>query len=118
MLGHPLVTCSQGEPVTGFYRDGDCSTGPDDLGRHVVCARVTAEFLEFSKKRGNDLVTPRPEFGFPGLNPGDRWCLCAARWREALEAGAAPRVVLMATHQRALEIVSLEDLKRFAIDLS
>ncbi|TVP85960.1 MAG: DUF2237 domain-containing protein [Thioalkalivibrio sp.] len=118
VLGHPLVACSQGEPVTGFYRDGDCSTGPDDLGRHVVCARVTAEFLEFSKNRGNDLVTPRPEFGFPGLNPGDRWCLCAARWREALEAGAAPRVVLTATHQKALEIVSLEDLKRFAIDLS
>lgn len=118
VLGHPLVACSQGEPVTGFYRDGDCSTGPDDLGRHVVCARVTAEFLEYSKSRGNDLVTPRPEFGFPGLKPGDRWCLCAARWREALEAGAAPRVALMATHQKALEIVSLEDLKRFAIDLS
>lgn len=118
VLGHPLVACSQSEPVTGFYRDGDCSTGPDDLGRHVVCARVTAEFLAFSKDRGNDLVTPRPEFGFPGLNPGDRWCLCAARWQEALEAGAAPRVVLTATHQKALEIVSLEDLKRFAIDLS
>ena len=118
VLGHPLVACSRGEPVTGFYRDGDCSTGPDDLGRHVVCARVTAEVLAFSKKRGNDLVTPRPEFGFPGLNPGDRWCLCAARWQEALEAGAAPRVVLTATHQKALEIVSLDDLKRFAIDLS
>jgi uncharacterized protein len=118
VLGQPLVACSYGEPVTGFYRDGDCSTGPDDLGRHVVCARVTAEFLEFSKSRGNDLSTPQPKYGFPGLKPGDRWCLCAARWREALEADAAPRVVLMATHQKALEIVSLEDLKRYAIDLS
>lgn len=118
VLGQPLVSCSHGEPVTGFYRDGACSTGPDDLGRHVVCARVTAEFLDFSKQRGNDLVTPQPQFGFPGLQPGDRWCLCAARWQEALEEGAAPRVALMATHQRALEIVSLDDLKRHAIDLS
>jgi len=118
VLGQPLVPCSDGDPVTGFYRDGACSTGPDDRGRHVVCARVTAEFLEFSRRRGNDLVTPHPEFGFPGLKPGDRWCLCAARWQEALEAGAAPRVLLMATHQRALEIVSLDDLKRHAIDLS
>ena len=118
VLGQPLAACSLGEPVTGFYRDGDCSTGPDDLGRHVVCARVTAEFLEFSKRRGNDLSTPQPNYGFPGLKPGDRWCLCAARWREALEADAAPRVVLMATHKKALEIVSLDDLKRYAIDLS
>lgn len=118
VLGQPLVPCSSGEPVTGFYRDGDCSTGPDDLGRHVVCARVTAEFLAFSKGRGNDLSTPVPAFGFPGLKPGDRWCLCAARWKEAVEAGAAPRVVLMATHQKALDIVSLADLKRYAIDLS
>jgi uncharacterized protein len=118
VLGGPLAPCSLGEPVTGFYRDGDCATGPDDLGRHVVCARVTAEFLTFSKKRGNDLSTPVPEFGFPGLKPGDRWCLCAARWKEALEAGAAPRVVLAATHQKALEIVKLDDLKRHAIDLS
>jgi uncharacterized protein len=113
-----LAACSYGEPVTGFYRDGDCSTGPDDLGRHVVCARVTAEFLAFSKSRGNDLSTPQPEYGFPGLKPGDRWCLCAARWREALQADAAPRVVLTATHQKALEVVSLEELKRYAIDLS
>jgi uncharacterized protein len=118
VLGQPLAPCSQGEPLTGFYRDGDCSTGPDDLGRHVVCARVTAQFLAFSKARGNDLSTPVPAFGFPGLKPGDRWCLCAARWKEALEADAAPRVVLTATHQKALEIVSLEDLKRYAIDLS
>ena len=104
--------------MTGFYRDGDCATGPDDLGRHVVCARVTAEFLAFSKKRGNDLSTPVPKFGFPGLKPGDRWCLCAARWQEAFEAGAAPRVVLTATHQKSLEIVKLADLKRYAIDLS
>ena len=118
VLGHPLAPCSQGEPVTGFYRDGDCRSGPDDLGRHVVCARVTAEFLDFSKARGNDLSTPVPEFGFPGLKPGDRWCLCAARWKEALQADAAPRVVLTATHQKALEIVSLAELKRYAIDLS
>jgi uncharacterized protein len=118
VLGQPLAACSYGEPVTGFYRDGDCSTGPDDLGRHVVCARVTAEFLAFSKSRGNDLSTPQPEYGFPGLKPGDRWCLCAARWREALQADAAPRVVLTATHQKALEVVSLEELKRYAIDLS
>lgn len=118
VLGTPLAPCSQGEPVTGFYRDGDCATGPDDLGRHTVCARVTAEFLEFSKQRGNDLSTPVPRFGFPGLKPGDRWCLCAARWKEALDAGAAPRVVLTATHQKTLEIVRLEDLKPHAIDLS
>ncbi|AGA34908.1 Protein of unknown function DUF2237 [Thioalkalivibrio nitratireducens DSM 14787] len=118
VLGQPLAPCSLGEPVTGFYRDGDCATGPDDLGRHVVCARVTGEFLEFSKRQGNDLSTPVPAFGFPGLKPGDRWCLCAARWKEALDAGAAPRVVLMATHRKALEIVDLDDLKRHAIDLS
>jgi uncharacterized protein len=118
VLGGPLQACSSGEPVTGYYRDGDCATGPDDVGRHVVCARVTAEFLEFSRRRGNDLVTPRPEFGFPGLKPGDGWCLCASRWKEALDAGAAPRVLLAATHQKALETVSLDDLKRYALDLS
>lgn len=119
VLGGPLAPCSvEGGPVTGYYRDGDCATSPDDVGRHVVCARVTREFLEFSRQRGNDLITPRPEFDFPGLQPGDQWCLCAARWKEALHAGAAPRVVLLATHQRALEVVALEDLKRHAIDLS
>jgi hypothetical protein len=104
-------------PMTGFYRTGCCETGPEDLGAHVVCVETTAAFLEFSKSRGNDLSTPMPEFGFPGLKPGDRWCLCAARWQEALEAGAAPRVVLGATHEAALEHVALADLKRHALDL-
>jgi hypothetical protein len=117
VLGEPLVACSD-DPLTGFYRDGCCNTGSDDAGSHTVCARVTAAFLEFSKRRGNDLSTPRPEFGFPGLQPGDRWCLCAARWREALEAGVAPPVALLSTHAAALEFVSLADLKRLAIDLS
>ena len=117
VFGEPLEPCSF-EPMTGFYRDGCCETGPEDAGRHVVCASVTAEFLEFSRTRGNDLMTPRPEFGFPGLRPGDRWCLCVLRWREALEADAVPRVVLRATHRRALDHVALEDLKRHAVDLS
>ncbi|HHW78478.1 MAG TPA: DUF2237 domain-containing protein, partial [Xanthomonadaceae bacterium] len=101
-----------------FTRSGKCETGPQDIGRHVICAQVTADFLAFSQSRGNDLVTPRPEFDFPGLRPGDRWCLCAARWREALEAGMAPRVLLAATHEAALEVVSLEQLKRYALDLN
>ncbi|NCC28006.1 MAG: DUF2237 domain-containing protein [Gammaproteobacteria bacterium] len=117
VLGEPLEVCSL-DPLTGFTRTGDCETGPRDVGSHTVCARMTREFLELSLARGNDLVTPQPEYGFPGLKPGDRWCLCAARWREALEAGAAPRVVLRATHERALEIVSLADLKSHAFDLS
>jgi len=116
VLGEPLVPCSD-DPLTGFYRDGCCNVGAEDLGVHAVCTRVTAEFLEFSRARGNDLTTPRPEFGFPGLKPGDQWCLCAARWREALEAGAAPRVVLGATHAAALRVVKLADLKRYAVDL-
>jgi uncharacterized protein (DUF2237 family) len=116
VLGEPLATCSE-EPMTGFFRDGCCNTSAEDLGRHVVCVRVTAEFLEFSKSRGNDLSTPMPQFGFPGLQPGDQWCLCAARWQEAFEAGKAPRVVLQATHASALKIVKLNDLKRFALDL-
>ena len=116
VLGEPLETCSE-EPLTGFFRDGCCNTAPEDLGLHTVCTRVTAEFLEFSKSRGNDLSTPRPEFGFAGLRPGDQWCLCAARWQEALEAGAAPRVVLRATHAAALRVVSLAALKRHALDL-
>jgi uncharacterized protein (DUF2237 family) len=115
VLGTPLQTCST-DPLTGFYRDGCCSTGGDDAGVHVVCARVTAEFLEFSKAAGNDLSTPRPEFGFAGLKPGDQWCLCASRWAEALEAGMAPPVVLAATHMRALEWCSLDDLRAHAID--
>jgi hypothetical protein len=116
VFGEPLADCSHA-PLTGFFRDGCCRTDPTDRGAHVVCARVTRQFLEFSRARGNDLTTPVPEASFPGLQPGDRWCLCAARWREALDAGAAPPVVLSATHARALEIVSLEDLKRHAIDL-
>ena len=117
VLGAPLADCSH-DPLTGFYRDGCCNTGPEDMGAHVVCAVVTEAFLAFSRERGNDLSTPRPQFRFPGLGDGDRWCLCAARWREALEAGVAPRVVLAATHERALEICRLEDLKAHAIDLS
>jgi len=116
VLGEPLIPCSE-QPLTGFFRDGCCNTAPEDLGLHVVCTRVTAEFLEFSRSRGNDLSTPMPEFGFPGLKPGDQWCLCAARWREALEAGMAPRVVLQATHAAALRIVSLADLKKHALDV-
>lgn len=116
VLGEPLATCSTA-PMTGFYRTGCCATGPDDRGAHVVCAQVTRAFLEFSRSRGNDLVTPAPAFGFPGLRPGDRWCLCAARWREALMAGVAPPVVLAATHERALELVDMADLKRHALDL-
>jgi len=117
VFGEKLGTCSI-DPNTGFYRNGCCSTGDEDRGRHVVCVETTAAFLEFSKRMGNDLSTPRPEFGFPGLKPGDRWCLCADRWQEALEAGAAPRVVLNATHRLALEHVELADLKRHALDLA
>ena len=117
VLGEPLSDCSL-NPMTGFFRDGCCSTGPQDLGRHVVCAQVTAEFLEFSKSRGNDLVTPRPQLGFGGLKPGDRWCLCAERWKEALKAGVAPPIALRATHRAALDHVDLADLKRHALDLA
>ncbi len=117
VLGGRLESCCT-SPMTGFTRSGKCETGPQDIGRHVICAQVTADFLAFSQSRGNDLITPRPEFGFPGLHPGDRWCLCAARWREALEAGMAPRVLLAATHEAALEVVSLEQLKRYALDLN
>ena len=104
--------------MTGFTRNGSCETGPEDVGNHTVCVQVTREFLEFSRNAGNDLSTPLPEYGFPGLRPGDRWCLCAPRWQEALDAGAAPRVVLRATHERALDAVKLKDLKARALDLS
>lgn len=114
VLGGPLSTCST-EPVTGYFRDGCCRTGAEDLGTHTVCAVMTAEFLQYTRSRGNDLSTPRPEFRFPGLTPGDRWCLCAARWKEAFLAGVAPRVVLEATHARTLELVDLETLRRFAV---
>jgi len=117
VLGNPLEICST-KPMTGFFRDGCCDTSREDIGSHTVCAVMTAEFLEFSKSRGNDLSTPIPELGFGGLKPGDRWCLCAPRWQEALEAGQAPRVVLRATHEGALSHCSFADLKRFAIDLA
>ncbi len=116
VLGGPLGECSA-KPLTGFYRDGCCNSGRDDHGVHSVCALMTREFLEFSLARGNDLSTPMPDFGFPGLKPGDRWCLCAARWREALKAGCPPRVVLNSTHERTLDFVSIEDLKKYAVDL-
>ena len=117
VFGQPLEPCGL-DPLTGFYRDGCCNTGYDDPGMHVVCVRVTREFLAFSKKRGNDLSTPMPEFGFAGLKPGDQWCLCAARWKEALDAGAAPPVVLAATHEETLAMLPLAELKRHALDLS
>jgi uncharacterized protein (DUF2237 family) len=116
VLGERLEICSL-KPMTGFFRDGCCDTSRQDVGSHTVCAVVTAEFLEFSNSRGNDLSTPAPEYGFPGLQPGDRWCLCAPRWREAFDAHCAPRVVLRATHELALKYCALADLKRFAIDL-
>ena len=117
VLGEPLEMCSF-KPMTGFYRDGCCNTGREDVGSHTVCAVMTAEFLAFSKSRGNDLSTPVPEFGFPGLEPGDRWCLCAPRWQEAFKANQVPRIVLRATHEGALAHCSLADLKRFAVDLA
>ena len=117
VLGQPLAPCGL-DPLTGFYRDGCCNTGYEDMGIHTVCVRVTAKFLAFSKAHGNDLSTPAPQFGFAGLRPGDQWCLCAGRWKEALDAGVAPAVVLAATHEETLAIVALADLKRHALDLS
>ncbi len=117
VLGGELESCSF-NPVTGFFRNGCCDTSAEDVGSHTVCAVMTAEFLAFSKARGNDLSTPMPDFGFPGLKPGDRWCLCAPRWQEALDAGHAPRIVLRATEAGALDFCELADLKRHAIDLS
>lgn len=114
VLGTELVPCSY-DPLTGFFRDGCCKTRADDLGMHVVCAKVTAEFLAFSLERGNDLVTPRPEHRFAGLKPGDRWCLCAMRWAEALQAGVAPPVVLESTHRKALDHVPLATLQAHAL---
>ena len=115
--GGPLAACSRA-PLTGFFRDGCCRTGPDDAGVHTVCAVMTRDFLDFTVRAGNDLVTPRPEWGFPGLRPGDRWCLCAARWLEAARAGCGPPVVLEATHEQTLEIVTLEMLERHAVSAS
>jgi uncharacterized protein (DUF2237 family) len=113
VVGGELLPCSS-DPVTGFFRNGCCSTGPADAGSHTVCALMTADFLDFSRSAGNDLSTPRPEWGFPGLEPGDRWCVCAARWLEAYRAGCAPPVVLGATHAKALEIVPIEALTAHA----
>ena len=114
VLGGTLKTCST-SPMTGFTRSGCCETGPGDVGSHTVCAVLTAEFLAFSKTRGNDLSTPRPEYSFSGLRPGDHWCLCAPRWQEALEADCAPTVVLEATHLAALQYCELDDLKRHGV---
>ena len=115
VLGEPLATCSK-DPMTGFFRNGCCDTGPMDQGSHTVCAVMTAEFLALSKYLGNDLSTPRPEFGFAGLKPGDQWCLCAGRFLQAHEEGAAPQVKLQATHQNALKIVPLDVLRQYALD--
>lgn len=115
VLGKPLGSCCT-DPITGFYRDGYCSTGAGDYGAHLVCAQMTEEFLTFTKAQGNDLSTPVPAYQFPGLKPGDRWCLCASRWKEALDAGVAPPVVLEATHASALEYASLAELKQYAVD--
>lgn len=117
VFGEPLEVCGE-DPETGFFRDGCCNTSEEDAGSHTVCVRLNQEFLEFSKMRGNDLSTPRPEYDFPGLNPGDRWCLCAARWLEAQALGKAPRVYLRSTHEKALDIVPLTLLREYAIDLS
>ncbi|MFQ3593213.1 MAG: DUF2237 domain-containing protein [Gemmataceae bacterium] len=113
VLGGPLAVCCT-NPLTGFYRTGLCETGPHDHGSHTVCAEMTAEFLEFTRSRGNDLSTPIPAYGFPGLKPGDKWCLCAARWKEAADAGVAPPVILAATHERALELIDLDELRSHA----
>ncbi len=116
VVGGKLETCCT-SPMTGYYRDGQCNTGGGDFGAHTVCAQLTEEFLQFTKSKGNDLSTPVPEFNFPGLKPGDCWCLCASRWKEAMDAGVAPPVVLAATHALTLEYVSLDELKQHAADL-
>ncbi|NBT39444.1 MAG: DUF2237 domain-containing protein [Alphaproteobacteria bacterium] len=116
VLGTELELCGL-DPVTGFYRDGCCNTGPDDVGTHTVCAIVDEAFLEFSKRMGNDLITPRPEYQFVGLKDGDNWCLCAMRWEQARRAGYAPKVRLRSTHEKTLEYVSLEHLKQHQVDL-
>jgi len=119
VLGGPLAPCSDGSrPTTGWFRDGCCNTDENDRGKHTVCVELTADFLAFSKARGNDLSTPMPEHGFPGLRPGDRWCLCAARWKEAYDAGKAPKVYVTSTHEETLTVVPLEALKQHAIDLN
>lgn len=117
VFGMPLDACST-RPLTGFFRDGCCNTSDEDIGSHTVCVEASAEFLEFSRSRGNDLSTPRPELGFDGVRPGDRWCLCASRWLEAYLAGKAPKVWLTRTHRRALDVVPLEYLRQHALDLN
>ena len=114
VLGTELMPCCY-DPMTGFYRDGFCQTGPTDFGTHVICARMTEAFLNYTKTRGNDLTTPMPIYQFPGLKPGDQWCLCASRWKEAMIAGCAPPVILESTHERALVVVAMEDLKKYAV---
>jgi uncharacterized protein (DUF2237 family) len=116
VLGGPLAPCGV-DPVTGFYRDGHCTSGADDVGSHTICAVVSSEFLTYQRRLGNDLSTPRPEYGFPGLRPGDRWCVVATRWLQAYEAGVAAGVVLAATNERALEVVPLEALRECAVDV-
>jgi uncharacterized protein len=116
VLGGALVECGT-DPVTGFYRDGCCDTGPEDVGNHTVCAVMTGEFLQHQRENGNDLATPRPQAGFAGLRPGDRWCVCASRWLQSYEAGVAAPVVLAATHARALEVIPLEALQEHAVDV-
>ena len=117
VLGEPLYACGD-NPVTGFFRDGKCNTCTEDLGSHTVCIEASREFLDFSQSRGNDLSTPMPEFDFPGLRPGDSWCLCASRWLDAHDSDKAPRVYLTKTHRRALEIIPLEVLRKYAKDLN
>ena len=117
VFDEPLLSCSE-SPVTGFFRDGCCNTSDEDIGSHTVCVEVTQDFLDYSRFRGNDLSTPMPDFGFPGLQAGDRWCLCASRWLEAYEQGMAPKIFLTRTHKRALEIVELEKLKEYAADIN
>lgn len=114
VFGEKLITCSE-DPMTGYFRDGCCSTGESDFGTHTVCAVVTEDFLKYSKERGNDLTTPVPAYRFPGLRPGDKWCLCASRWKEAMDAGVAPKVVLEATHEGTLRFVPLETLVKYAV---
>ena len=117
VFDEPLISCSE-DPITGFYRDGCCNTSDGDIGSHTVCIQVTQEFLEYSRFRGNNLSTPMPDFGFPGLAEGDRWCLCASRWLEAFEQGMAPNVFLTRTHKRALDIIDLSKLKQHAVDIN
>ena len=118
VFGEALIACGSDEPVTGYFRDGHCNTCQQDVGSHTVCIEVSRDFLEYSRSKGNDLSTPLPEYDFPGLRPGDSWCLCAARWLEAEQEGMAPRVHLTRTHIKALEIVPMEIIRKFAVDLN